>query len=404
MIDRIAKIVFILAITDLYRVISTITPVSNSIVSIGFIGVTALLINLRIDKLTLILREKYTQVYLLCFLYIPFLINFLSIFTYSSSIEDFMYWSVKIVYFILFSFFTALYVEDIINRKVIIFSVLIVCASFYLNSSNPELFSKIATNYGVTLAYAKYGDIGSRFMGFYLHPNSASLTIFLLMAFLFCLNRLAVFTFLILMTLIIFTGSRTALIIGFIFSGYFFYQTFMESRFKMHVKSGINKMLFVVIASFIFLILAGALLSIADSNFIYRLENIGNFEQDESVMIRAIAQRQYLELLLNNPFLGYGADYIRDLIDKGLLVKPSHNMYIERIVQFGILGLLSFLYYLYSTHNRFKKNEKLYAIIPLLALYSFFINTIDQMLVFYIFAGLAINGKVFLDEDSSCNR
>lgn len=388
-----AKLLFALLITDVYRIIPIFTPISTSLVGVLLLTFLVILI---FRKLRVEYREesfflnRNLIVILFTFLIVPTIVNVISIFTFSANTFDTLSWLVKVLWFLSFSVFIALYHEEILSKNLVRIIVCILLISFCMNSLVPEFFVIVAKKYGVILSYAEYGDIGSRFMGFYLHPNSAALSILLIMFCLYIVGRLEIALYLILIFLILLTGSRTALIISVIFSFYFLRYKFELSRFVFHKVYNVNRFIILCIASIAILVIGMLAFAVADNSLIDRLSNLGNVSKDESVMIRSIAQKQYVRLFWDNPFLGYGFDFIRDSIDKGILIRTSHNMLLERLVQYGIIGLLTYImFFIYFSYLLFVKNGKRF-ILPLLFFYGLFINSFEVMLSFYFFLGVLI--------------
>ena len=403
-----SKVVFLLIITDYYRLISTYTSLSNNIVAVGLLISVMFLIVKKIDGgYRSIFFKKQVFVILCTFLLVPLIINTVSIATFDASIDRLISWTIKTIWFVCFIFFAYLYKDELFSKGqwTIPILLLMLVISFILNSVSPEIFVRIGTTYGVTLSYATYGDIGSRFMGFYLHPNSAAFTLVLILFSIQLYDRQKILYLLPILLMVVLTGSRTALVICIFFSFFYFQNEFIQSKYKFNKNKIVNNFIFLLISTFLILILMFLGLTFADSSLIDRLLNLENIGNDESVMIRTIAQSQYLTLLTNNPVLGYGFDYIRDSIETGRLIKSSHNMYLERIVQYGILGILSFLIFLYYFFKGLRNSLSHWYIIPLLFLYGMFINTFDLILAFYFFLGAVLYRFERIDnENISHNR
>ncbi|NVK57492.1 MAG: O-antigen ligase family protein [Alteromonadaceae bacterium] len=392
MIKLIATAYFILVITDTYRVIPSYTPLNNMLIAATLFSLSIFFICLRYNKRTEPVEKKGLRIFLITFFFIPLTINVLSVYLFGSSISGALYWTIKSLLFLSFSYFVFLYKDIIITKKSAYLIFTIITISFIHNQIDPVFYSKIGQNYGVTLSYAKYGNIGSRYFGMYLHPNSAALTIIMItfsLRFMNVLNSLILTTA---MFLIVLTGSRTALVIILLFLAFDFYYSMLTN--KRIVFSNVQEIhrAFSKIAVLFGLIFAiGFILLISGDELIDRIKNIENIDNDNSAIVRDIAQQQYKTLLSANPIIGYGSEFIRQLIEKGRLIRPSHNMYLERTVQYGILGITSFLFFFLFLVRNLWHRPSLRFVIPIVLVYGIFINSFDQNMGFFLLMGVAIS-------------
>lgn len=290
-------------------------------------------------------------------------------------------------------------------RRLIIGSLALTLFGLVLNVMAPHYFEQVAS-----LADAAIARQGRAF-GFLLQPNQLAISILFLYTGLFAfgisksniwLQRAAM---LLLMLAVLMTGSRTG-ILGVVIVFFFFLLNDLNQKLSsvaFLVRSGVS-MLWVValiVGMNHYLSQLGNIDS-GRQDLVDRIEMILSFrltdddgiQDDGSVRERRTAQAEYLSMLSERPFLGYGlgsGNYYQDL---GRLYLSAHSSALASAFDFGglypaVFAILIILFYRRREMRGFKPvlQTSSVAQFVFISVFLFFVSSIFSTRSFYVVMG-----------------
>lgn len=402
-INLITSFLLVVITTDAYRLFSAYSSLSNSLTLLLVIIPLTIFTTgcLRKSDLIYASKKQVLVVFFSLFMY-PIILNLMFLVATGDSAG--IYWITKNIQFLIVFLLIYFNYDRLNSRKIYNYICIVIGLSFLINTFQPDIIRMIGITYAVNLSYVEYGTFNNRMVGFFLHPNSASLSILMLLLIGLILRFISIFHLVFFTIIILSTGSRTGLALFFIICMAWLFEYLRQSKFFLNHKN--YSLRLVVISLLVFSLIPIALMFfyiILPPELLNRYEVAILGENDQSLLIRQLAQKQYLNYFLNSPVIGHGTSFIRAMIDNAVLVKPSHNIYIERSVQFGLLGLFIYLYMLIKlsiSGNSFLERLSIF----ILFVYGFFISSFDQNLMYFTF--LAVYTRKVLYEDTSdtaCN-
>lgn len=371
-----------------------------------------------------------------CFMFLIFnRLSFLSLF----SNVLFKYWFLLIAGFPIISLFIHYIVRNITRSEFIywfgiyllscgIFSCTCLLISRIKNVRTINLFygaSFVVTIFGVWLSI-EYYDLVRAFMtlnrsteeiayvisekirvvGFYDHPNIVARSfvfssIFLFGSYFYNKSKFYISSFiLVLLTFLLLTGSRTALILIAIFLTIYFPQFLFKKIFlikgKFIIPYKIAAYLSIpLIFLFLFILfnfVSNYLIDLGYGDLVRRFTSLFNFgnefaSEDLSAQYRVTVFFQYLHEISKSLLIGHGPILRSEYISKGIFIVASQNQFLEDAFSFGVFYVLFFIHtlrvsYTYSKTSIFLFSYK-YLLFFKLFLLIFFVYcfSVNYMLI-----------------------
>ncbi len=244
-------------------------------------------------------------------------------------------------------------------------SVAVTIFGFLLGWLTPAFLSRKAQQTGNI-----EGEAGGRAFGFFLEPNRAVLAIVALgVVFLTDLDKKRpvrqLLKIVLLMALVAATGSRGGMLVAFGVATVCLWEMrhyLVDRKFRLHEVLAASRWLLVfgTFAAMAFLVLGLLAEELAHRNigslgsrigFFTKLQSIDEIAADRSIEARLKAQRAYLDLIAEEPFLGHGPGESGSVLASGDLVRRSHSYLMERSFEYGILYILFFGIVLVKTYT-----------------------------------------------------
>lgn len=254
-------------------------------------------------------------------------------------------------------------------RTLISVAIGLTISGLVLSLFAPEYFADV----NAMLRGGREEYISNRAFGFFMQPNRASVGVILL--FLLWLagdestgKRGQLTAVLLMLSGVGLTTSRSGIAIALFIAGLVFWSkhkhgqasgSFFERPlplFMSVVRFGTAVALaFVLVLSGNSLLQESEVGGLSDKLFFWvKVETFDQIWDDESMESRLHAQKTYGTLIAERPIRGYGIGAVSTFRELGVLNKSSHNLYVERVFEYGILYVLFFVFILYriATHSR----------------------------------------------------
>lgn len=344
-------IVLLLNLTGLFAFLAPLFNVNISTISVVLLSLNCFYIICNFKDTGVLFRKKHI------FYWFAFLIIFpLVTSTYAPqfSIRQI---GLQIYYFTLLIAVSLYVLRNGFKRfhQMIAVSIIISGFGLVLSLFREDIFLQVA------LVSQNNLNFDGRAYGFFIQPNLAAMNLIMLFILWFAgLNKTKFInvcgSFSLLFLFISLTGSRA----GFILSMILMFLV-LSIKFKKPFRVLINpKYVASILLSFgCFLALIPLILSFmapylpkhkGSFNIVSRIEAFSkmNLAQKDSKGISTVASRwevnkYYFDMVTRKPIFGNGFDSATILYEKGILIRSSHNQYLQILFETGILGLILYL-------------------------------------------------------------
>jgi len=363
MIDKFFFIFLVLNMTGIFTFIAPQLGVSIGFVSFLLLGFNVFYLFAKAKYINLIIKHSGFKIWLLIILIWPLLTI-----VYAPAL-GFREIGLQFYYVTLFTgavVYTTTNGLPAVNR-LLTTSLIITLFGVALSLIAPQYFEAVGR-----LANAE-SFMKSRAFGFYLQPNILAINLVLLFIgwFAFCKHKsvtLEVVAIILLMLVILLTGSRTGMIISLITIAFILGQP------------GLKKiMIFQYLVKIVILIIFVVGLSVAMKNIstdmitgdkgedelLTRMERMLDFRlsdndallEDTSVQHRRLAQLTYLSLIYESPLVGYGFNSETYFLEKGFFPRMSHSTAISSTLHYGILYPIAFILVVFQLYRKQRKSK-----------------------------------------------
>jgi hypothetical protein len=398
-IDFLFLFVIFFNVTELYRPMGVILGMGTSSTVTTFSLLSCILyLGLNIGKVLDIMKYKLTFHWVVLVFVFPTLMMVLQFFSGFLDLGELVYWVSFSAHFALLLLGSIVLVSSLKPKYFIymyIFCIFTVVVGFLINFTNYDFIRQVLAFSNIRIAVQ---DQLFRVLGFFQHPNAAAISIvfyFVTLTLFFPVEKynklVSSAMILIMIILVIITGSRTSMVLAIIVS--FLY--LRPILFSYVIKNGETKLNVSVpyVLSWVCIVfgLTISLYMMSSMDFghaaLNRIgERIGSISSggDLSLDFRKAIIPVYFDYISQNPLLGYGPQFVVDRLADGVFFHVSQNAFVEWAMKYGIFYSLYYFYVLFITYKTSMKysatninfSRVLKLIVIILCLVSFSINDV----------------------------
>lgn len=384
-------------------------------VSTGLLILMSLYLFLNSTVLVKLFNNKVVVLWVVTLFVFPVVLNFLhDVILQKASIYEYCYSSLNTFSSLCIFLMGCVFIinhNDSYIHKVLNLILITIVISFILNVIFPKIFIGMAILQG-RAQFENVDELG-RLFGLYIQSNFAALALLALLPLILYSQNFksplySLLVIVIIQALILSTGSRSGIAIGFLFLLIYgiklLYQA-LKRHSRLNLEASVTVFFLGGIALLIISLLFINLLSQKlKSNQLYS-ENIHRIERlfaddknsgisnDGSFKARKEAQIIYLQKILSNPF-GYGNSGKKLLFESGEITHVSHNLYIETTFKYGFSYLMFLLFTLvFSWHrmfNRTRPNNVLSSLFIIILIYGIAMSGILSRRALVLSLGMSI--------------
>lgn len=375
-------IILLLQLTDAYKLVLLVINKQTYVASIFTLICCCLFLIIYLKKTINLFRFKLFKLWFNLIFTLPAGITFIHFLLGNIVGSEFIRWEgIFILSGSLFASSTLMFSHAKSINKINRFfwsALVIVIIGMVVSLINYDFIRSLMALDRATENIAYINSVNERAKAFYDHPNKAArallfISIILLGSYLYNKSKFAIGVFSALsLILIAFTGSRTALLLSFIFLALYLPRVFNKTKFSVRGKKGRDNR--VIIYSSIPIIILGLILffslslvlldDIGSSNVASRFEFLtiltndsssSSLENDRSVQSRITVVFQYLTEIGDNIILGQGPALRNDYISKGIFAVASQNQFLEDAFAYGIFYSFYTIYVLFYSIKKISK-------------------------------------------------
>lgn len=414
-------LVLFLQLSDTYKLILILVNKQTVIASIITLLILLIYILVHFKRFKSILKDSLFKSWLNIIFILPIFFTTLHFFLGNLTFDDYQYW----IPFI--TFFGCLYVVSVMIFKntessnqinflygMALFAIII---SFIITFINYDLMRGFMAVSRAKADIADKTSFSGRAGGFYMQSNVAakaivSIGVVIMGTFLYNKSKLInIFFAILLLVMILFTGSRTALAIIFItILIYLPPKIFSKSFARRDKQARLLKLIIYALIPIIAIISLLTIIGLSDliakfgfENLASRMDflsNVGdaNIEDDVSFQYRMQTILDYSQFIVRSLIIGYGPQERTNLINSGVFSVGSQNEYLEGAFAYGILYIFYYIHVLVKTFKRLDWQYSIYnskaillkLYIVVLTLYGFSLNSFSLDRVHVIVIGSLI--------------
>jgi len=397
--DKIYAVILFLQFSETYRLLAYFLRLPTVVLSVLTLLLNIIYILIKWNTLKVFFQNKIFNYWFVLFVILPPLYFTIHLLFGYLTLKEYQYWFFFNLLFSSFFVAAGLFAYNVSQRAIInlvIFCVVSTVIGFILNFTSFDLFRQMAILSNNDNAWVVYGGDLSRGISFFEQGNRAAFSIICFFILLFGLKYWKIsgylFMLLLLLTLILITGSRTSLLLTFIVMVSFIYaiSVTLKKRFRLNIFSVASIIYFTVIFGFVGAILivlyaSDLFAQLGYANLGYRLNLTNLFSpnnevQDKSLVLRLNIISVYWHYIQKNLLFGYGPAFVHKKLSSNIFENVSQNQYLENSIYYGILYTIYYVYILVFSYLKSKFFFKGYAL-----------NIFKVFVVFIFLLGFSVN-------------